>query len=57
MTAKPFEALLDWVLVRLGGYLFVPLEDADEPLEAVEVWRSGEGDVAGCPSRVRGVDR
>jgi hypothetical protein len=44
--------LLDCVLDRLGGYWF---EWFDEPLEAVEAWRSGEGEVAGCPSLVRGV--
>jgi hypothetical protein len=33
----------------------VPFEYADEPFEAVDVWRSGEGDAVWCPSRVRGV--
>lgn len=51
----PAEALLDCVLDRLGGCWFVPLEYADDPLEAVEVWRSGEGDAVWCPSLVRGV--
>jgi hypothetical protein len=49
---NPLDALLDCVLDRLGGYWF---EWFDEPLEAVEAWRSGEGEVAGCPSLVRGV--
>lgn len=48
---KPFEALLDCVLDRLGG-LF---EFVEEPLETVEAWRSGEGEVVECPSLVRGV--
>jgi hypothetical protein len=33
--------------------MFVPLEEV-EPVEAVEVWRSGEGEAVECPSRVRG---
>ena len=39
---------------RVGGYWF---DDAEEPLEAVEDWRSGEGEVAECPSRDRGAER
>jgi hypothetical protein len=49
---KPFEALLDCVLDLLGS-MFVPLEEV-EPVEAVEVWRSGEGEAVECPSLVRG---
>jgi hypothetical protein len=47
--------VLDCVLDRLGGCWCVPLEDADEPVESVEAWRSGEGDAVWWPSRVRGV--
>lgn len=44
-------ALLESVLDRLG----VPLEYIEEPVEAVDVWRSGEGDGAGwSPGRFRG---
>jgi hypothetical protein len=48
---KPLEALLDCVLDRLGA-LF---ECVEEPLEAMDVWRRGEGDAVECPSLVRGV--
>lgn len=51
---KPLEALLDCVLERLGGYWFEWLE---EPLDAVDVWRSGEGDVAEWPGLERGAVR
>jgi hypothetical protein len=47
--------VLDCVLDLLGGFWFVPLEEADEPVERVEAWRSGEGDAVWCPRRVRGV--
>jgi hypothetical protein len=49
-----FEALLECVLDLLGGYWLEVPEYAEEPVEAVEVWRSGEGEAAACPSRVRG---
>jgi hypothetical protein len=52
---KPFDAWLDAVLDLLGGYWFEAPEYAEEPVEAVEVWRSGEGEVVWCPSRVRGA--
>jgi hypothetical protein len=54
MEPKPLDAWLDCVLDRLGGYW---LEWFEEPFEAVEVWRSGEGDVAECPGRDRGAVR
>ena len=52
--ANPPDALLDCVLDRLGGYW---PELVEEPLEAVDVWRSGEGAVEGLPNLVRGVVR
>lgn len=50
---KPFEALLDKVLDRLGGW-FELFEYVEEPLDAVEYCRRGDGDVVACPNRVRG---
>jgi hypothetical protein len=49
-----FDALLELVLDLLGGYWFDAPEYVEEAVEAVDVWRSGEGEAAVCPSRVRG---
>lgn len=43
---KPFDALLERVLDLLGGYWFEPPEDADEPVDAVDAWRNGDGEAA-----------
>jgi hypothetical protein len=46
------EALLENVLDRLGT---PRLESVEEAVEAVDVWRRGDGDAVGLPSRVRGA--
>lgn len=49
-AVDPFE---ETVLVRLGGYGLEEFEYAEEPVDALEAWRKGLGEVAACPSRGR----
>lgn len=46
--------MLERVLDRLGGKRSESREEAEEPLEATDVWRRGDGRAAWWPRRVRG---
>jgi hypothetical protein len=46
--------LLESVLDRLGGKRSEAPEKVEEAVEAVDVWRRGDGSAAWWPRRVRG---